>query len=920
VLLAVTASKNASDALMEKSYGQLVAVRGIKKAQIETYFAEREGDMGVLEETVSTLRKEAFEKLEAIQEQKLGAVNDYFESIINVIHVVKDNPSTVEAIEKLEDGYEADGGMVGGAQWSSEAAKYGPMLDDINKDYGFYDTFIIAADGDVIYSVTRESDLGADLLTGTQKDSGLAHVFREAMKGDISFDDFEPYAPSAGAPAAFLGGPVVHNGKTVGVVAIQVPLEHINEIMLRRNGMGETGETYLVGADYLMRSDSFLDPVGMSVAASFKNNSKAKTEAVDSALAGNDDKKVIIDYNGNPVLSAWDPVELPGGIRWALVSEMDVAEAFSPKDEDGNEFYKKYIDKYGYYDLFLINPDGYVFYTATREADFQTNMVNGKYASSNLGKLTRQVLNSKSFGIADFEPYAPSNGTPASFVAQPVVHDGEVEVVVALQLPLEGINNIMQVREGMGESGESYLVGPDKRMRSDSFLDSTGHSVAASFAGTIDKNGVDTEGASEALAGKTDAKVIMDYNGNPVLSAYTPVKIGDLTWGLLAEIDEAEVKAPINAMIRNVAIIAFIIAALVCVVAIFVVRGILKLLGGEPKHLAEVAKKISEGDLTVELALKKGDTDSLFASMKDMVEKLKSVVGNVQAACSNVASGSEQMSSTSQELSQGSTEQAANVEEVSASMEEMAANISQNTENSRQTEQIANQASVDGQEGGTAVVETVQAMKNIAEKISIIEEIARQTNLLALNAAIEAARAGDAGKGFAVVASEGRKLAERSQSAAGEISELSASSVEIAEKAGKLLDKIVPDIQKTSELVQEISASSSEQNSGASQVNKAIQQLDNVIQQNASASEEMASTAEELASQAAQMQDTVSFFRIDDAAAAAHSRQAMPMHRPQQLAAPKAQAVSAAPKPDSGNGAGFALDLETGSDDNFEAY
>jgi methyl-accepting chemotaxis protein len=196
-------------------------------------------------------------------------------------------------------------------------------------------------------------------------------------------------------------------------------------------------------------------------------------------------------------------------------------------------------------------------------------------------------------------------------------------------------------------------------------------------------------------------------------------------------------------------------------------------------------------------------------------------------------------------------------------MEEMAANIKQNSDNAQQTEKIAIKAAEDGNESGKAVAATVGAMKEIAGKISIIEEIARQTNLLALNAAIEAARAGEHGKGFAVVASEVRKLAERSQTAAGEINKLSASSVQIAEKAGEMLGKIVPDIQKTADLVQEITAASNEQSSGAGQINKAIQQLDQVVQQNASASEEMASTSTELLSQAEQLQSTISFFKLN---------------------------------------------------------
>ena len=277
-----------------------------------------------------------------------------------------------------------------------------------------------------------------------------------------------------------------------------------------------------------------------------------------------------------------------------------------------------------------------------------------------------------------------------------------------------------------------------------------------------------------------------------------------------------------------------------------------------------VANALAQGDLTISVVSNsKDETGQMMSAISTMVEKLKQVVTDCMSAADNVASGSQELSSTAQQLSQGATEQAASAEEISSSMEEMTSSIRQNSDNSSQTEKIAMKSAADAKEGGKAVTETVSAMKEIATKISIIEEIARQTNLLALNAAIEAARAGEHGKGFAVVASEVRKLAERSQAAAGEISTLSSRSVQVAETAGEMLNKMVPDIQKTSELVQEISASSKEQDTGAEQISKAIQQLDSVIQQNASASEEMASTSEELSSQAEQLQDTISFFRIN---------------------------------------------------------
>jgi len=276
---------------------------------------------------------------------------------------------------------------------------------------------------------------------------------------------------------------------------------------------------------------------------------------------------------------------------------------------------------------------------------------------------------------------------------------------------------------------------------------------------------------------------------------------------------------------------------------------------------ADVAEEISKGNLDVKVNLA-SEKDQLGKALKEMVQILGDVIGQVKAAAGNVASGSLAMSSSSEEMSQGATEQAASAEEASSSIEQMTANIRQNADNALQTEKIAVKAAGDAKEGGEAVGETIKAMKDIAEKIMIIEEIARQTNLLALNAAIEAARAGEQGKGFAVVAAEVRKLAERSQVAAGEINDLSVSSVEVAEKAGKMLDTMVPNIQRTAELVQEIAAASREQDAGAEQISKAIQQLDLVIQQNASASEEMASTSEELSSQAEQLQEMIAFFKV----------------------------------------------------------
>ena len=278
----------------------------------------------------------------------------------------------------------------------------------------------------------------------------------------------------------------------------------------------------------------------------------------------------------------------------------------------------------------------------------------------------------------------------------------------------------------------------------------------------------------------------------------------------------------------------------------------------------EFAQAVANGDLNVILKVdQKDEIGDLTAALSEMVFKLKDIVTNIITGADNIALASQDMASTSQQMSQGANEQASSAEEVSSSMEQMSANIQQNTDNAQQTEKIAMVASAGIREGNDASMESVKAMKQIAEKIAIINEIAFQTNILALNAAVEAARAGEHGKGFAVVASEVRKLAERSGAAAKEIDEVSKRGVLISEEAGRKLEKIVPEIEKTAKLVQEISASSVEQASGSNQVNTAIQQLNQVTQQNAAASEEMATASEELASQAEQLKEIVSYFKVE---------------------------------------------------------
>lgn len=467
--------------------------------------------------------------------------------------------------------------------YSATHAEIHPSIRQFKEKFGFYDIFLIDDEtGRIVYSVFKNVDFGTSLDDGPWAESALGDLFRKARDLDdrdaVLFADYAKYGPAYNAPSSFIASPVFEGDEKRGVLVFQIPINRINDVMNERAGLGKSGATYLVGQDHLMRSDSYHDPFNFSVAASFRNPEKGKvdTVAAKAALGGETDTKIIIDYQGKPVLSAYTPLEI-GDTKWAVIAEIDVAEAFVPQGsgEDEKDYYAKYIEQTGYYDLFLLNPDGYVFYTATKEADYQTNMLTGPYKDSGLGQLVGEVLQTKFFGIADFAPYAPSNNEPAAFMAQPFVQDEEVKMIVALQMPITAINKVMQQREGMGETGETFLVGSDHLMRSDSYLSPETHSVVASFAnpetGTIKNVAVE-----RALNGETGTETLTDHVGHDVLSAYAPIDIFGIKWALLADITVDEAFAAANQLQSLMLMLALVGTIGVAAIGYFAARSVSK--------------------------------------------------------------------------------------------------------------------------------------------------------------------------------------------------------------------------------------------------------------------------------------------------------------------------------------------------------
>jgi methyl-accepting chemotaxis protein len=381
----------------------------------------------------------------------------------------------------------------------------------------------------------------------------------------------------------------------------------------------------------------------------------------------------------------------------------------------------------------------------------------------------------------------------------------------------------------------------------------------------------------------------------------------------LDEVVQERVRSVLGLM-SFVVVLAIVLAT---ILSVAITRGIT----GPLEAAVRATRAVAGGDLTQTPPGDRGDeVGDVLSALRDMTGSLVQIISEVRGGAAALSSASAQVSATSQSLSSGNSEQAASVEETTSSLEQMNASISQNAENSRQTEQMAQKGARDAEESGRTVAQTAVAMKDIAERVSIIEEIAYQTNLLALNAAIEAARAGEHGKGFAVVATEVRKLAERSQGAAKEISVLSKSSVAVAERSGRLLDELVPSIRKTADLVQEVAAASREQASGVGQINRAMTQVDQVTQRNASASEELASTAEEMASQAEALTQLMAFFKLGGAdETRTVARRMVAVAGPQQVKLASGQAAAPPAHPAAFRGSGHSAHSAPG-DEHFRAF
>ncbi len=566
-----------------------------------------------------------------------------------------------------------------------------------------------------------------------------------------------------------------------------------------------------------------------------------------------------------------------------------------------NKYFKSVLENFGYSDILMIcTAHGHVMFTVKKEADLGVNLEHGKFKDTNLAKLRRKILKTKQIEFVDFAPYAPSNNEPAAFAGIPAFgDDGDMYGIYVIKIPLKAINNIMQERTGLGKSGETYLVGTDKKMRSDSFLDPKSHSIKASFAGTLEQNGVDTEAVREAIKGNSGKKIIIDYNGNPVLSVYSPLKIGDITWTIIAEIDESEAFAAKNALLKLILIVVIISIILMVLFALFIAGLISKPLTSMKDDLTT---SIEENDLTMQVRVSTGDEIAdLGNSFNEFNNNIKEIVKNVRANALEISNSTSEVSAASDDLAERTNDQSASVTETSSTIEEFATLLKSNLKNAEEVSKSMTSLS-DDINNNTELVKNVtvtmgdinDSSQKINNLISVINDISFQTNLLALNAAVEAARAGEAGRGFAVVASEVRVLAGKTAESSKTIETIVKSNVESTQKGIDLVGKmseffnsITQKILDLVEKIEQINSNSNEQTTGVEQISIAINQLENVINQNAALVEELSATAKSMKSNSIDLTESVSVFKIDDSSSSGKMKAKVKVKKEKRINKPK---------------------------------
>lgn len=920
------ATRFAEEAAEQEVSARLEAIRDEKRAAIEQYFKTIEDQLHAFAENRMVVQammefRDAFKELAADSQvdpqrfaedrrlveqyyreqftQKFGEsngetnphVDQYLakldnEAIALQAAYISHNPNPLGS-KHLWDRHDGD------SRYNQIHGAVHPALRTYLTRFGYYDIFLCDSEtGDVVYTQFKELDFATSLKDGPHAESGLGEAFRLANEatepGQVFLTDFKPYWPSYMAPASFISTPIYDGEKKIGVAIFQMPLDRITKVMSQRTGLGETGEAYLVGEDYRVRSDCYRDPDHHSVLKSYSDNDAVlvKTDSVKNALEGKSAVQQAVNYANKEVVSAYSPVQV-GNLKWVILAECEKSEAFASvyeiraNSEAGLQ--KSLLWSGG----LLLTAFGVIFVVALV---FGGSLARPVEATA---KALEQVAAGDLAVRLSCDRGDEFGRMAASFNAAVEASQKSLESVRLAgarekELVAKQAEERRQAEAERERQAKEKAAAEERLAREQEMAERKIKEEAERFQ--REQMEMQAEQERELARKKAAEAAEMQAQVDSLLKTLAEISRGNYSVRV-----ENKGAGAIGQLGEGVEHLASILSTSAKEKAAreSADQDRLTRERNQAKQDAERAKQLrdkvnellavvsaaSEGNLNCEIEIRgEEEIDELAAAVAKMVGDLKKIIDEIRVSAQQFEEGASLISQNAQTLAEGGQRQSASVEEIAASIEQMSASIDRVKTNAEQADRLAKRTDELARNGGEAVRRSIESMRLITESsrqvseiIEVISEIARQTNLLALNAAIEAARAGEHGLGFSVVADEVRKLAERSSKAAEEISSLLRESSLRVEEGAKMsqstssaFDEIVQGVMTTAAKISEIAEVTADQATTAKALDEAIQTVAQVAEGVASSGVQLASSSEELGAQASSLRQLVDYFQTEE--------------------------------------------------------
>ncbi len=814
----------------------------IKKNRMEQHVARYRSDMELMANAAQALynqpaAQQPSQRLENVRDLYVSTVQRQLQEWMQEVERLAASEAIAKQLATIDWVFRDGGERLTSERWPVLAATMTPGLNRTRDKLGFDNLYLVSVLGNVVLSAQQDALLGKNILRAPFKDIGIGKLIPEGI-GRGALAGFAPFPPLDNQAAGWLAAPIrkeaAPDGKVIGMLVARISPTTLARLRPPLEEGEKNIRLFLVGPDRLRYVEA-----GVTTAAARKAETMA-TPAVLAALSGNKGAGNGKGSGGQAVFSAWSPLQLlppphqGPDLAWAVVAEQPVSQALSVDPKQGVPFYKQQMEQGGYYDLFLVQPEGEIFFSVARQADFATNLRTGPYAQTNLGRLVQQVLAKPGFAMTDYEPYPPSNNEPAAFMAQAIQQDGATKVVAAVQLPMELLTTLMQHRDGLEGDGDAYLVGPDLRMRSDSIRDPQNHSVVASFAGTVAANGAQNEAVQAALAGQSGVMVGQSWAGTTVYRAYAPLSLDNgVTWAVISETPKLQGGLPVQRLPLSIWMAAGV-ALLLAVLLGWWSSGQLR---ASLLINVEALQWLRKGKHPVE-ALPEGHDElgSLAREVRLLAERWQQTGHRLRESGLQIARLGQDMAHMVQHAQrdpQRDTLQE-DLESGDSVAREMALRIQHHLKQIQSMEQIVTRLNHTAQQGKGTLEQAVQAAGEVAEKATQFADTAQQTNQLSMKAAFEVAGNGE-GKGSSkksgIAVLEIRKLSERGRILADEIAELSMGTRYLVENGQAIINTLLATLQESAALLQGMVLADTSQHGQLTQVHGVTQALKGRMQQ-----------------------------------------------------------------------------------------